>query len=151
MRGWYPCIPGWHHDDVIRTNGGQPDYTSKIRSEHAMTLINSDIAPTEYAEGRKWFTEPTDGRAFYGAWHPEVEKLVRDGKFTLRRAQDNQLIFFNDRVWHRGVPAVKDGWRWFIRISRYYDKTRRIERGNPRTNETRRQVQVYLSDPNKGW
>ena len=29
MKNWYPCIPGYHHDDVPRsTSTGQPNYLS---------------------------------------------------------------------------------------------------------------------------
>lgn len=152
MRGWYPCIPGWHHDDVIRDRAdGQPNYLSDFRSEHAMTLINSDVAPTQFASGTDTFVETTDGTPFYGKWHTQVQANVDSGMFLLEQARNNHLIFFNDRVWHQGVAAQQDGWRWFARISRYYHGNTRVDRGNARTNETRRQVQVYLENPTKGW
>ena len=55
-------------------------------------------------------------------------------------------------TWHRGTPAVANGWRFFIRASRYYNASGEpIARRNPRTNELRRQVQVYMSAENAGW
>jgi len=40
MPGWYPCIPGFHHDDVPRsTSTGQPNYVDpEYRSEHCLGL-----------------------------------------------------------------------------------------------------------------
>lgn len=41
MPGWFPCIPGWHHDDVPRERSdGQPNYHNpSYRSEHVMALV----------------------------------------------------------------------------------------------------------------
>src|SRR5580700_1237659 len=41
MPGWYPCIPGWHHDDVPRTRAdGQPDYVTPVyKARHAMAMV----------------------------------------------------------------------------------------------------------------
>ena len=53
MQGWWPCIPGWHHDDVPRSRSdGQPNYeTPEYHSMHAMALINGDMCPTQFAVG----------------------------------------------------------------------------------------------------
>jgi hypothetical protein len=56
MKGWSPCIPGWHHDDVPRLREethvrmkGQPNYENpEYYSEHLLFLINAGIAPTEF-------------------------------------------------------------------------------------------------------
>lgn len=152
MPGWMPCIPGWHHDDVIRdTPNGQPNYFSPTRSEHLMTLLNSDVSATEFAVGSAQFVIPADDQIMYQVWHPEVDALLLKGTLSSVTVPDSALVSFNDRAWHRGTPAVKGGWRWFGRISRYQRDGVRIDRGNPRTNETRNQVQVYLPEPNKGW
>ncbi len=159
MPGWYPCIPGWHHDDVPRTRSdGQPNYDEgQNRSEHIMLLINGDICPTEFALGVEDFKEPKLGRTIYSDWHQEIE--ARDDvmnwphiPLTRVSAPSGRLIRFNDRTWHRGTAAVANGWRFFIRASRYYDPDgNTIPRGNPRTNEVRKQVQVYMEAPNAGW
>jgi len=41
--------------------------------------------------------------------------------------------------------VCKDGWRWFIRLSRNTDRQKSM------TNELRKQVQVYLEYPKAGW
>lgn len=61
MPGWYPAIPGWHHDDVPRApiptgqhfiTAGQPDYDNpRYRSEHIMGLVNADVCPTQFIVG----------------------------------------------------------------------------------------------------
>lgn len=154
MPGWYPCIPGWHHDDVPRTRSdGQPNYgEGQCRSRHIFCLVNASVAPTEFALGKADFLEPDLNQVIYSEWHGKVEKHL--GWSTLKRwsAPDRTLVEFDDRTWHRGVEASKNGWRFFIRASRYFSpEGEPIERGNRRTNEVRRQVQVYLKDVNAGW
>lgn len=154
MPGWYPCIPGWHHDDVPRTRGdGQPNYgEGQCRSQHVIALINGDICPTVFASGSELFTEPAFDRTIYSDWHHDVESKLARGDLGLETAPSNRLVFFDDRSWHRCQPANRTGWRFFIRASRYYSpEGKPIPRGNPRTNEVRRQVQVYMDDPNLGW
>lgn len=155
MLGWYPCIPGWHHDDVPRTRAdGQPNYGHDAdRSEHLIGLLNAHLAPTEFASGRADFAYPTDGTVLYAKWHEDVELLLVNKFLNLSFAQSGILYQFNDRTWHRGVPAVGTGWRFFIRISRYFDafSGKNIARKNVRTNEVRKQVQTYLSAVNAGW
>lgn len=58
MPGWYPCIPGWHHDDVQRTRKDkQPDYFAEnpIRAQHIMMLVGADVSATEFATGETGF------------------------------------------------------------------------------------------------
>lgn len=154
MQGWYPCIPGWHHDDVPRTRSdGQPNYgAGQCRSQHIFCLVNGDIAPTALAEGRRLFSDPPLGSVVYAAWHKEVEEKIAGGLLKKYSAPSERLILMNDRTWHTGTAAVANGWRFFIRVSRYFDRDGKpIARGNPRTNELRRQVQVYMDNPNAGW
>lgn len=55
----------------------------------------------------------------------------------------NAVASFGHGDFHRAVPATGDGWRLFMRATRF---TRRKF-----FNEVRNQTQVYLSDPTKGW
>lgn len=138
MPGWYPSIPGWHHDDVPRTRSdGQPDYDAPAyRSLHTLALVNGEVCPTQFATGSISLPRVPLGGTIYREWHPLVEKAVQDGSLTLMEAPSNRLIFFDWQTFHQGRPAVRSGWRWFGRAS---------ERTNRRaTNEIRRQVQVYL-------
>ena len=145
MKGWYPCIPGYHHDDVPRERSdGQPQYISpSYRSEHAMILYNGNICPTEFAIDEVWFQIPEIGKTIYKQWHEEVEVCLEAGFLERFQAPQNQIIYFNDRTWHQGVKAVDNGWRLFIRASR--------NTGRKATNEIRKQVQVYLENPMDGW
>lgn len=154
MKGWYPCIPGWHHDDVPRTRSdGQPNYgPGQVRSAHIIALVNADVCPTEFALGEATFTVPPLGSTIYEKWHHDVELLLHNGKLRSVNYESGQLVQFDDRTWHQGTAAQRDGWRFFIRASRYMNANNlRIDRGNPRTNEVRRQVQVYMDNPFKGW
>lgn len=145
MPGWYPCIPGWHHDDVPRERAdGQPEYDSpSYRSNHALALFGGDICPTEFAIGTVEFSDPKNHEVVYREWHKEVEHLLETGKLRKEYCPSEQIVYFNDRTWHQGVAAKDKGWRLFIRCS--------WNTGRKPSNEIRTQVQVYLENPMMGW
>lgn len=145
MPGWYPCIPGFHHDDVSRdTRSGQPNYfTPSYRSKHALVLFNGDVCPTEFAIGTAEFPRVAEGEVYYKVWHPIVEEKIKAGELERVKAPSDQVVFFDDRSWHQGTKAVKNGWRLFIRAS--------WDTGRKPTNEIRQQVQVYMDNPMEGW
>lgn len=155
MPGWYPAIPGFHHDDVPRPEipvgqhfitAGQPDYnTPRYRSEHIIGLVNGEICPTVFALGNCTMPAVEEGDLVYRKWHLEVEALLERGEMEQLEAPSNQLIFFDCDTFHTGIKARDNGWRWFGRISRNTDRVKNI------TNEIRKQVQVYLEFPMEGW
>lgn len=154
MPDWYPCIPGWHHDDVPRVRSdGQPEYEAPTdRSEHILMLVNAHLAPTEFAIGKTQFDVPALGETIYEKWHCAVEEYIAARLLETVSVPDKTLMKFNDRSWHRGVAATGNGWRFFIRASRYWDAEGNIiARRNERTNEIRKQVQIYMSAENAGW
>lgn len=152
MPGWYPCIPGWHHDDIARTRkDGQPNYKNlAYKSKHASTIIG-DASVTEFLFGEINLAIPKLGRTIYKDWNDEIENrkaerefFVRPKlKYTIQPIATNRLVYFDWQTFHRGMPATKDGWRMFIRAS--WDTERK------RTNEIRRQSQVYMSALEAGW
>lgn len=145
MPGWYPCIPGWHHDDVPRSRGdGQPNYDNpEYRSKHVLGLVNGDICPTVFALGYHELPEVPLGGKIYKSWDSLVSNLVDQGGLYLEKAPSNRLVFFDWQTMHTGVKAITNGWRWFGRVS--WNTHRKP------TNEIRRQVQVYLENPKEGW
>lgn len=150
MTGWYPCIAGYHHDDVPRTieMNGQPDYDDmKYKSEHILGIVNADVSPTHFALGKSKFykVDTISGGNVYKAWHDEVVKQLNDGYLELKKAEDRKLYNFDWQTWHTGSSAVGNGWRWFGRVSRNTDRTKKI------TNEIRRQAQVYMDNLTDGW
>lgn len=148
MKNWYPCIPGWHHDDVPRsTKTGQPNYqTPEYHSEHLMGLVNGEICPTAFALGHFEVSEPDINTRVYNVMHDEIEDQWIDKKdFKVYSAESGKYIEFDCNAFHTGVKAVAGGWRWFIRLSRNTDRQKTI------TNEIRKQVQVYLENPVEGW
>jgi hypothetical protein len=147
MPGWFPCIPGWHHDDVPRSRGdGQPNYENpEYRSKHILALVNGNICPTEFAVGKAAYPH-VDG-VVYKAWHELVEQDIADDVMKRVKVPTNFLVHFNDRSFHQGTRAVGRGFRWFGRLS--YDAG--YDQGRPHHNEIRRQVNVYLDMPMEGW
>jgi len=147
MPGWYPCIPGWHHDDVPRsTPTGQPNYENpEYHSEHLIGLVNAHIAPTAFAIGDFFMTEPDINKTIYQVWHKEVERQLLHPTTDFVKARSGKYIQFDAHTFHTGTKAVGNGWRWFVRLSRNTDRVKYI------TNEIRHQVQVYMDDPTQGW
>lgn len=149
MPGWYPCIPGWHHDDVPRnTADGQPNYVDPpYRARHVMVLVNGDIAPTEFLDGDVYVPTPLKGPAIYKQWDEAIEdQLAHIGvNLSYRRfaVSDRTLYEFDCDTFHRGTAAVANGWRWFGRVS--IGRERRVP------SEIRRQAQVYMPTINAGW
>lgn len=155
MPGWYPAIPGYHHDDVPRADipagqhfmtAGQPDYDNpRYKSEHIMGLVNGNICPTHFAVGECSMPAVPEGELIYRKWHTEVEKLIENGTLEKVIVPSGRLIYFDWQTFHTGSKAISNGWRWFGRISRKTDRINKI------TNEIRRNAQVYLEFPMEGW
>lgn len=155
MPGWYPAIPGYHHDDVPRPDipagqhfitAGQPDYDNpRYYSEHILGLVNADICPTHFAIGEAEFSRIPDGELIYRQWHKEVLEKIESGELTTFEAPDRTLVQFDWQTWHTGSKTVGNGWRWFGRVSRNTDRVKKI------TNEIRVNAQVYLEFPMEGW
>lgn len=144
--GFLPCIGGWHHDDVPRnTPTGQPNYTNpEYRSCHIMGLVGGDICPTQFAVGKFSLELPPPDQIIYQVWHKQVQTMVEEGFLKTYFVESGKYIEFDDRSFHQGTFAKKDGWRWLIRISKDTDRVFKC------TNELRRQTQVYL-DVTQGW
>jgi hypothetical protein len=145
MPGWYPCIPGWHHDDVARTRSdGQPNYAEQpYLPRHVLFVLNADVAPTEFAIGEHELPDVPLGQKVYQTWHPIVEQQIQDGKLERVAVRDSEMVSFDWQTMHRGTAAVSSGWRYFFRASIRSPRHR---------NEIRRQVQIYVpGDVNKGW
>lgn len=153
MPNWYPCIPGWHHDDVIRDRpDGQPNYDptpsgrQRNHSEHVMAVFGTTAMP-QFAVQEKMVLEvdytvdPASGKMknIYNQFDDQLVKM-NPATYTV---QSGEVIEFTWQDIHRGMPATENGWRFFIRAS---SNTKR-----PFFNELRKQVQVYLPTPNEGW
>lgn len=147
MTGWYPCIPGWHHDDVPRTlENGQPNYdTPEYFSEHILGIVNSTICPTKFAVGDVCMPKVSSNDIVYEKWNKVVIDEIKEGILRVEMVQDRTLTYFNCHTFHTGQKAVNNGWRWFGRVSRNTDRVKNI------SNEIRVNAQVYLEFPTKGW
>lgn len=155
MNGWYPAIPGYHHDDVPRPpipvgqhflTAPQPDYENpRYKAEHIMGLVSGDICPTAFALGECLMPAIPEDGLIYRRWHMEIVQMLAAGKLEHWSAPSGRLIGFDWQTFHTGVKASGSGWRWFCRITRNSDRCATI------TNEQRTQTQVYLEFPMEGW
>lgn len=147
MKGWFPCIPGWHHDDVPRnTPTGQPNYINpEYQSEHLCCLINSEICPTNFLIGEIEVSDPNQNIVQYNVWDAEIQQMRNEKELNIVEVKSGVLYQFDNNSFHTGTRAINDGWRWFVRLSRNTDIQKTI------TNEIRRQVQVYVDPMKSGW
>jgi hypothetical protein len=135
MPGMYPSIPGWHCDDVPRTDesNGQPDL-SLVDAEcvHYMILISDTGATrTEFVYNEyECEIDPTD------VWESLNTEIIHDTPNTMF-VPEGRFVKFNQQAIHRASIAKSSGWRYFFRAT---------ARG-PRTpvNRMRTQVQVYIT------
>lgn len=153
--GWYPCIPGWHTDDLPRDPrffGGQPEiFHPSYKAEHVLAFVDAGTgSATEFVLDCFQINEDyvkeslAEGMTVYGAIDAKLERFKATyGGLITRIAPDRTLVRFGWQDFHRGRPATGTGWRFFIRATRY----------SPRfpVNELRQQVQVYLPALNAGW
>ena len=154
MKGMYPCIPAFHHDYVERSRvDGQPNYdTASYRSEHLLLLINADVSSTRFAVGTATYSEVEVGEKVYNNWHKETLEHLESGKLVEQFTPDCTWVQFDDISFHEGTKASKNGWRYFIRVSRFFDSVTAEPTGLPKIhNSIRKQVQVYLDDYSIGW
>ncbi len=145
MPGWYPCIPGWHLDDVPRTRpDGQPDHCRPSYLSQHLCAVVGDASLTQFLAGRIELDDIPVGKGVcYGEWNTVINNRIANGQLKPNTIGDGNIVQFDWQTFHRGMPATKDGWRMFIRLSW---NTKR-----PITNEIRHQTQVYLPAHEAGW
>lgn len=144
MPGMWPCIPGWHHDDVPRERSdGQPEYENpSYKAEHCMALWG-DCSLTEFAIGEHEIEIPPLGVKIYKEWQSKVEALCESGVLHRATAPERRMIYFDWQTWHRGMPTTKRGFRFFIRATR--------NSGLEPRNEQRFNANVYMPILEEGW
>jgi hypothetical protein len=149
MDGWWPCIPGFHNDDIPRGGEfGQPYWNGpeiEYKAEHLLMVLGP-IGMTEFISPGETFevSNPIGKEEVYGDWNKEIRAQVESGKVKTQKVISGQVVRFSEPDFHRGMPAEGNGWRFFIRASK----------GTPRKcseDPLRRQVQVYMETPEKGW
>jgi len=148
MRGWFPCIPGWHHDDVRRTGpNGQPDYENQgYHSRHLMCVVDALDQPTEalteFMIGNIDVPWPVpDGTNVYSTWDAYLNTM--SAKPRIIQVKSGQIVDFDAHAFHRGVPAKYTGWRFFIRLT--------TDTGIKPENKIRKNANVYLPAVSNGW
>lgn len=143
MPGMYPCIGGWHCDDVPRNEDtGQPDISQIVSHDHIHFLVhlasNENLdCPTEF------LTSPFQGELDPNAVWQSLDAKLEDPRYirTTQLFGHGEVAMFRRHSVHRGTPAKGKGWRYFFRLS---FTSRKV------TPTIRKQVQVY-TDISAGW
>ena len=143
MPGFRPAIGGWHCDAYPRQNGGQPDLEKGIGANfHLVCFVSDDalgVSRTEFLPDGSFIGIPDiDPKR---VWHSVDECVNERRQVPVRQQVDGEILRFGQATLHRATPAVRPGWRWWIRASVY---------PNPPKNQIRKQVQVYGPE-NQSW
>lgn len=141
MPGFRPAIGGWHCDAYPRRNGSQPDLHADVENNYHIVCFISDnregVSRTEFVDDG--YTLALANINPERVWH-SVDSLVRKDS-PIKTQMDGEILKFSQSTLHRATPAIRSGWRWWMRISCYY---------NPPHNQIRKQVQVYGPE-NQSW
>lgn len=145
MPGWYPCIPGWHLDDIPRTRpDNQPDHANPSYLAEHICMILGDASKTEFLDSPVSLEDvPVGGGVVYDKWNKDINELIKAGRAKTSYLVPGQLMQFGYGDFHRGSPATKFGFRWFIRITRNTHLSA--------VNEIRKNANVYMSALDAGW
>lgn len=139
MEGWYPCIGGWHLDNMPRnTENGQPNYKNPpFISMNTLGIIDAGTnSLTEFLTTPVTLPDPEPNEKIYGRWSKEINKQLEEGEIQSRIIPSETLIEFDTFTFHRGRPATDSGWRMFIRAL--------TDTPQKPHNEIRKQVNTYL-------
>ena len=145
MPNQYPSIPGWHCDDVPRSEKySQPDFSKCSEDvQHFLVLLSDSKDPQNCVSGTEFITNTRqydiDPDRVWGSLNDEAEKdLDKDTRFVRER----EIVRFDQKAIHRASPASSNGWRLFFRLSYTHRKP---------VDSIRNQVQVYVDPNNAGW
>ena len=145
MEGWYPCIGGWHCDNIPRnTDNGQPNFKNPpFVSNHTLGIVDVGTdSLTEFLTTPVTLPDVNEDEKAYGVWSPLINEQLEDGNITSTKIESGKVISFDAFTFHRGTPAKGSGWRFFIRAM--------TDTPLEAKNEIRRQVNTYLS-VESGW
>lgn len=151
MEGMYPCIPGWHFDEVKRDENGQLDWENNEHDKrHYMMILDWGTGSlTEFYRPHRGYYDlkRASGIKDYTQLNQEIsDDLNNNRRLKLTETVESGVVYeFNCLNAHRGTPAKGNGWRYFIRATLLTQR--------PFFNQIRTQTQVYLPQENleKGW
>lgn len=144
---WYPCIGGWHYDEILRKPNGLLDWeNNRLDKQHFLMVIDEGThSLTEIA-----YLNPLPNKQKYESFPlvadysklNEWMKLNRD-KYWTEFVKSGHVYKLTNTTPHRGSPATGSGWRYFVRAT--------INTQRNFVNEIRTQTQVYIHSVDKGW
>lgn len=144
MPGMYPSIPGWHCDNVPRSDYfAQPDLGKINPNVRHMTLTVSThidgVSNTEFLLGHLPVRHIDPSESVWRQVHERVHLGIHDSQFIL----DGTVCIFGQDSVHRASPCVRRGWRLFYRLA-MMDKP-------PLGNHHSNVEQVYILSEKNGW
>lgn len=139
MPGFSPAIPGWHTDGVPRGASMSPlardvpriDIQNAIelpdrwvakqyRPTHFHMLVTGSCR-TEFLVERNLELEVTENTKLYTDISHQVDEKLMNMKLeepeAIVRPGDGEVLHFDWWDLHRGIPAPKHEWRFFIRVT----------------------------------
>lgn len=134
--GMYPCIPGWHLDNIKRVDGViQINHPDNTKLEHYVMFHG--VAPTRILRGSVSVN--------FHSWEEAdkaIERAIEDKWFEEYSLTSGVMHRLPWDGYHRGTAATEAGRRCFMRAT--------FGSGITPKNEVRHQTQVYVP-LNYGW
>ena len=146
MKGWLPCIGGWHCDALPRdTPNKQPNFKnpSYIGNHIILVMDVNTESLTEFATSNIQLPDPPEDEKVFGYWSPLINDQQQKGKIKTVQVSSGTVVEFDSLTFHRGIPAKNSGWRMFIRASTNIPLQAQ--------NEIRKQTNVYIESFEAGW
>lgn len=142
MPGMYPAIPGWHCDEIKRTEGkiDCSKFHDNDQKAHFIGIIDFTGSRTKFLEAD--VTLPCSDNLWKDL-HKLIETDISFDEADFFYAESKKIYRMTYQCIHTAQPAAQQGWRWFGRL------TLNTERNH--TNELRKQCNVYVDVDNSGW
>jgi hypothetical protein len=108
----------WHCDQVAARGDGEQDYQRRATpGRHTIGAAVGDISLTRFLVGEYELPDYPEGVPQGLLWNEAIEDGLRRGAMTAATVPEGALVRFGELDFHKPMPAVRTGWRIFIRAT----------------------------------
>jgi hypothetical protein len=118
--GWRTASgPGGYHCDMVgsRADGSQDHVHRSQPGRHTIAAAVGDVSLTRFLLGEYELPDYPEGQRQALLWHVAIEDGIRRGTMTAVTVPEGALLRFGQNDFHTPMPAIRTGWRLFIRAT----------------------------------